>query len=184
VILSSSGVLTGTPTQGGAFSGTITASNGIGNPSSQNFTITVSATFAQWESVYLTPQQLNTAAVSSASATPMHDGIPNLLKYFVGIDPTKSVSNSDRAALPILGYDNTTTAGSSYLTMTYRENELASGMVVNVQTSTDMVTWKTVTPNFTRNLGTDSTTGDPIVEVEVKAGSTRQQFIRLNLSMP
>ena len=184
VTLSSSGYLSGTPTQGGAYSGTITASNGIGSPATQNFTITVSATFAQWESAYLTAQQLQTAAVSSASATPMHDGIPNLLKYFVGIDPTKPVTPADRSALPTLGYDTTTTAGTSYLTMTYRENELASGMAVNVQTSTDMVTWQTVTPNFTRNLGTDSTTGDPIVEVEVKTGSTKQQFIRLNLSMP
>jgi uncharacterized repeat protein (TIGR03803 family) len=39
--LSSSGVLSGVPTATGVFTGTVTASNGIGTPASQSFTITV-----------------------------------------------------------------------------------------------------------------------------------------------
>jgi beta-glucanase (GH16 family) len=41
--LSSAGVLTGTPTQSGTYSGTVTATNGIGTAATQNFTITVAA---------------------------------------------------------------------------------------------------------------------------------------------
>jgi len=39
--LASNGTLTGLPTQAGTYSGTVTASNGIGTPSVQSFTITV-----------------------------------------------------------------------------------------------------------------------------------------------
>jgi hypothetical protein len=42
--LSSTGVLTGTPTQTGTYFGTVTASNGLGTNVTQNFTITISNT--------------------------------------------------------------------------------------------------------------------------------------------
>ncbi len=41
VTLSSSGAITGTPSQSGTFTGTITANNGTGTPATQNFSITV-----------------------------------------------------------------------------------------------------------------------------------------------
>jgi hypothetical protein len=46
--------------------------------------------------------------------------------------------------------------------------ELASGINVNVQISTTCRPGRTLLPNITRNMGTDSVTGDPIVEVEVE----------------
>jgi hypothetical protein len=39
--LSSSGVISGTPTTTGTYTGTITADNGVGTPATQSFSITV-----------------------------------------------------------------------------------------------------------------------------------------------
>jgi hypothetical protein len=90
---------------------------------------------------------------------------------------------SDRTALPTVG--TTTTGGTEYLTLTYRQYASASGITVNVQTSSDLKTWTTVNPpSFSQQIGTDSTTGDPIMEVGVLANGTNKQFIRLNVTMP
>jgi Pro-kumamolisin, activation domain/PQQ-like domain/Putative Ig domain len=184
LILSSTGILSGTATQKGSYTGTIRADNGVGVSATQNFTITVAATLAEWESLYLTAQKMSDQTVSGAAATPLHDGIPNLLKYLFDINPVNPMSAADRAALPVGGIDTTTTPGTQYLTLTFRENESTNGISVHVQTSTDLQAWQTITPNFTRNMGIDSATGDPIVEVEVKTTSNKQQFIRLNVTTP
>ena len=57
-------------------------------------------------------------------------------------------------------------------------------MTINVQTSPDLITWTTVTPSNTLTLGTDPTTGDPLVEVEVLTQGAPKDFIRLNLVVP
>jgi hypothetical protein len=105
-----------------------------------------------------------------------------LLKYVLDIDPAEAMLESDKTALPKVG--TTTISGTHYITLTYRQNPLTSGVTVNVQTSTDLQTWQTVTPDFTQTVGTDATTNDPIVEVEVKETSTSEEFIRLNATMP
>jgi hypothetical protein len=46
-----------------------------------------------------------------------------------------------------------------------------------------MQNWTTVTPNISKQIGTDSTTGDPIIEDEVATTSTTE-FVRLNVTQP
>jgi hypothetical protein len=94
------------------------------------------------------------------TATPENDGVPNLLKYLYDIDPSVPMSASDRGALPTVGIDSTTDPDAEYLTLTYREYALKTGI-------------------------TDSNTGDPIMEVGVIIPSTTtRQFIRLNVTSP
>ena len=177
------GVLSGTPTStaGSPFSITITASNGNSPNATQVFTLKVnpSVNFGLWED---NNNFTGTSTVIGPTATPEHDGMPNLLKYFYDIDPNGPMSGTDRAALPTLGV--TTSGGTEYLTLSYRQYASASGITVNVQTSGDLKTWTTVNPpSFSQQIGTDSTTGDPIMEMGVIAtGAT--QFIRLNVTQP
>jgi len=179
-------VLSGTPqdTTGAPFVINLMVSNGTAPNASQVFTLNVQSdqmTFNQWETFYST---------SGPTTTPQNDGIPNMLKYLYDIDPTKPMSASDRAALPALGIDSTTTPGTEYLTLTYRENPLMTGITVNAQTSPDLKTWTTlktsdVPPDFlSQQVGTDSTTGDPMMEVGVKMNGSTKQFIRLNVTQP
>ena len=76
-----------------------------------------------------------------------------------------------------------------YLTLTYRQYAAESGITINFQTSPDLQTWTTVTPTSTpvsdtvEQIGTDSSTNDPIIQIAVPFSGTRE-FIRLNVTQP
>jgi len=181
--LSSTGVISGTPTQFGTFSGTASATNNIGAAATKNFTVTVLATFNSWASQNFIAQQSGDPTISGPTAMPQNDGVPNLLKYLYNINPTGPMSATDRAALPTVGM--TTTGGVDYLTLSFRQYALKTGITINVQTSSNLQTWTTVSPlDISQQLGTDSTTGDPIMEVGVKLTGATKQFIRLNVTQP
>jgi hypothetical protein len=137
--------------------------------------------FSQWESNYLNPTQMATLAVSAAAATPQNDGCANLLKYLCDINPSGAMTPTDLAALPTVG--TTSISGNSYLTLSYRQNPLVTGMIVNLQTSTDLQKWKTVTPSSIQQVSTDPVTGDPIIQIQVQVKpGTSAEFIRLNVT--
>jgi hypothetical protein len=150
-------------------------------------TITVNAgatlTFTQWESLYFTSAQMANSAVSGPTAMPLGDQVPNLLKYLYDINPAVPMTTSEYAAMQTTDVDTTTTPGTTYLTLTYRQYAKLTGITVQVQVSTDMQNWTTVTPNIIHQVGTDPTTGDPIIEDEVTSTATTE-FIRLNVTQP
>jgi kumamolisin len=118
---------------------------------------------------------------SQPSATPENDGVPNLLKYLFDINPGEEMTAADRAALPTPGI--VTNGSTSYLTLTYRESMIETGVAVNVQTSFDCKTWIAVTNPTTIVTGFDATTQDPILQVQVPIMAS-PQFIRLNVTQP
>lgn len=179
--ISSLGVISGTPTAAGTFTGTVTASNGVGTAATQNFSIAIAATFTTWASQHFTVQQLSNPAISGPTATPENDGVTNLYKYLFDINPTQVMSATDRAALPAVGM--TTNGGTNYLTLTYRENPTTTGLTISVQTSTDLQTWQTVSNPGLTQMGTDPNTGDPIMQVQVPASGSRE-FIQMNVTSP
>lgn len=142
------------------------------------------AAFTQWEALYFTPSQLADPAVSGSSAIPQHDGIPNLFKYLFDINPSHIMTPADRAALPVMGMDTTTTPGTEYLTLQYRQFSSEAGLTINVQISSNLQVWQTVIPNITKQIGVDSITGDPIMKVEVNVTGNPRMFIRLNVTSP
>jgi hypothetical protein len=179
--LSSSGSLAGTPTQTGVFSGTVDAANGVGMNPTQAFSLTVLNTFANWESQYFTALQLTNPAMTGQTADPGNDGVPNLLKYLFDINPTVSISTADRAALPQVSIVNV--SSTNYLVLTFRENSLAGGITVSVQTSPDLVNWTTVTPVLNTSTPIPST-NDTTVQVGVPASSSPMLYIRLRVTSP
>lgn len=185
---SSTGLLGGTPPTTGPSSHpiTITATNGIAPAATQNFTLFIIAPFSQWKAQpgYFTTEQLADPAVSGPTAIPQKDGFSNLLKYIFNINPARPMSSGDRAALPVMAIDTTTTPGTPYLTLTYRQYSLMTGTTINVQTSTDLLTWSTVTPDLAVQTGTDANTGDPIMRVGVKTNDAPKLFMRFNVTQP
>jgi hypothetical protein len=164
------------------------AGNGSYSAYSGTETITVNSgsteTFAQWEAGYFTAAQLANTALTGPTATPENDGVPNLLKYLYDIDPATSMISTDYAAMPATDVDTTTTPGTTYLTLTYRQYAKVTGITIQVQTSPDLQNWTTVTPTISRQTGTDSVTGDPIIEDEVNTNGATSEFIRLNVTSP
>jgi autotransporter-associated beta strand protein len=133
--------------------------------------------FSQWAGFY--------AVSAIPTATPENDGVCNLLKYFFNINPTTTMQAADIAAMPVVG--TMTTGGAQNLTLTYRQYEFATGVTVHVQASTDLHNWTTLDPNqllapYTiQQTGTDSNTGDPIMQVRVPCSGSAE-FIRLNFT--
>jgi len=159
----------------------------LGNIGTLQLTVTTFIeNFNQWSSLYFNAQQLSNPAISGLTASPQNDSIPNLLKFLFQINPAIPMSTSDRAALPIV--ETTLIGQDNYLTLTYRKNRLATGITVNLEISTDLQNWTTVSPSdpnyFTQNLNTDPTTGDPIVQVGVKTAGASKKFIRLDVISP
>ncbi|HUB66114.1 MAG TPA: protease pro-enzyme activation domain-containing protein [Candidatus Methylacidiphilales bacterium] len=160
----------------------VAVSDDYGNQvTSSPFTLTITSTYASWAGLYFTTSQMENSAISGESATPENDGVPNLLKYLFDINPTEVMKASDIAALPVVGI--TTISVTNYLTLTYRQYTLETGLTVNVQTSPDLVNWTTVNNPAIVQTGTDPNTGDPIMQAQVPFNGT-VEFIRLNVTAP
>ena len=86
----------------------------------------------------------------------------------------------DRAALPAA--QMITVGATNYLTLTYQQNSWAAGVSANLQTSTDLKSWQTVTPNLTRTVSTDYVTGDQTFKIGVNVTGLPKQFIRLQVT--
>ena len=144
------------------------------NPNVVTVTLPVEQSFAQWASSH---------GLSGANAAPgavvANDGVSNALKYLIGVNPTASISTSDRNALPTVG--TLTRNGIDYLTLTYRKSVVDGGITAMLQTSSDLKTWTTDDPpDYSNTIGSDPITHDPIVQVGAKLVGGKQ-FIRLEL---
>ncbi len=134
-----------------------------------------------WAAQYFGAAQQADPTISGPTATPQGDGVSNLLKYVLDIDPARSMTTADRTALPAVG--TTTSNGTPYLTLTYRQNALLTGTTVRVHTSPDLVNWTTVTNPTVLATGSDPVTGDPTTQVGVPAAGERE-FVRLLVTGP
>jgi hypothetical protein len=179
-INTTSGLISGTPTTPGTYTVTTIAAN-ASSQDTNTLVITIASaptpnSFALWESGY--------SFAGTATATSQHDGVSNGLKYLYDINPTRPMTAADRAGLPSMGVDTTTTPGTTYLEFTYRQYAALTGVTINLQTSPDLQNWTTVTPDISQEIGTDSTTGDPIMELGVNLNGAARLFIRLDVTGP
>ncbi|MDQ6912599.1 MAG: autotransporter-associated beta strand repeat-containing protein [Verrucomicrobiota bacterium] len=94
------------------------------------------ATFTDWQNSHFTPQQLNDPSISGANADPDHDGLSNLLEYAFNTDP----QNAGSANRPVAAID------ASYFSIIYTKVLGASGLVYDVEQSTTLGQWASVTP--------------------------------------
>lgn len=164
--------------------GTITIqANQMGNntyasatPVQQSFAVSQVMSVSAWQSNY---------SITNLTATPLNDGVPNLFKYLYDINPTRAMSATDRSALPAVSIDSTTTPGTKCLALTFRQYALKTGITVELQTSSDLQSWTTVTPDVNKQIGVDPNTNNPIMEIGVTvATGVAKQFIRLTVTQP
>ena len=154
----------------------------VGSPNMATVTIQELTPYQTWKMNEF-GANATVASIAGDTATPENDGVPNLLKYLYDIDPATPMTAADRAALPTVG--TTTNGATQYLTLTYRQYALESGLTINVQISPDLQTWTTVNPpDLSQQVGTDPITFDPIMEKGVNTHGATTEFIRLNVSMP
>jgi hypothetical protein len=120
--------------------------------------------------------QLADPNVCGLSASPQNDGISNLLKYLYNINPARPMTSNDCSALPTSGFQMI--GGTRYLTLNYRRNATLNAILVSVQSSSDLRNWTTISNPTVVQVGTDATTNDPIMQVQV-AATGAVKFLRL-----
>jgi hypothetical protein len=110
------------------------------------------------------------------TANPAGDGVPNLIKYALGLDPYTPASASQ---LPTGSIQPD--SGQSYLTLTANPVAQAPDVTYAVEVSGDLQTW-TSGPPFTVTLTNTAT--QLIVRDNIPFGSAIMRFIHLRVSDP
>ena len=101
--------------------------------------------YGSWKaSAFTSPADRDDPAISGEPATPAHDGITNLMKYALALDPMSCGTGGLPAVSPQDGY----------LTLTYRRNKLATDVTYSVQ-ATDSLDGDNWQPAFTVLSQTD-----------------------------
>lgn len=139
--------------------------------------LTVQPTFAAFASQYFNPAQLADPAVSGPTANPAHDGMSNLLKYALGLDPTQPDA---QAGGPVI-----TTAGGA-LTLTFVRPPGLTGITYVPEVSGDLQTWSSG-PAATQTVSTtllDAQHEQVVVRDLVPISGTAKRFIRLEVKQP
>jgi hypothetical protein len=165
--LASAGITTGTAAVPGAtFSYTF--------PSYSMSVLVVKSQFEAWRERNFTAAQLNNWSVSGDAANPSGDGIPNLMKYALGLTPNKTASSG----LPVLG--QVSVSGKTYLTLTFTDQAALTDIAYTVQVSSDLQTWQSGTSYAVR---TDNGTTNTAVFRDLTAiGDTPRHFMRLSVT--
>ncbi len=130
-------------------------------------TLVESASFSDFQTQLLAS---NPNASTLPTADDDGDGVPLLLEYAFGLDPTKNSASS-------LPAPTTATVNSiEYLTLKFRK--VQSNVVYAVETSNDLTSWTNLNAVLLQDGGT---TGDTIVGVPM---NTQAVFMRLKVSIP
>ncbi len=138
------------------------------------------STYAAWKTNYFTTTELTNSAVSGDTANPIGDGIPNLMKYALALNPKV---NSGSSGLPQRGL--ITTNSNNYLTLTYRRNASAVDILYAVQASGALTDGAWSTNGVTTVSIVDSNTFSLVtVRDGVPMNSTTCRFMRLRVTKP
>ena len=169
------GVITGTPTTSGTFVASIGAGNqsGLGTATWTLIVPPIGTAYQSWQSLVFTSPQLSLPTISGDTATPMGDGISNLMKYALGMNPNVSYSGAS-AQMPQAGVS--TVGPNQYLTLTFTGT--ASDVIYSVQVISDLTgAWTTL---YSSVLGTAP--GTVTVSDTVPITSSTKRFMRLQVS--
>ncbi len=109
----------------------------LGNPATATLTIQDPPVDA-WRFAHFGPNA-NDPAVAGDTAAPAGDGIANLTKYVLGLDPNANASAT--SALPVAG--SIQVSGQTYLTLTFGRDTSVTDATCVIEQSTDLQSWNT-----------------------------------------
>jgi hypothetical protein len=178
-----SGLISGTVSASGTSSVVLSAANASGSTSATVSLTMIGTPFGAWQSRYFNAAQLSSANISGDTATPAGDGITNLMKYALNLNPWLNGAQG----LPQSG--SVAVSGSNYLSLTYTKVIAATDVTYTPQVSSDLKTWNSG-PSYTA-LVSSSNNGDQITQtviyrdlVPLNAPGTPRQFFRLQVTGP
>jgi len=173
------GLISGTATVSGTIG--LSASN-LGGTGTAALNLSVETPYAIWQSQQFLTSNLANPQISSETADPAGDGIPNLMKYALDLNPfTDGV-----AGLPVQSI--ITTGSGNYLALTFTQVNSATDITYTVQVSNDLQSWNSG-PSYTSTTSVVSTPGATTQTVTVQSitpmtGSAPMQYLRLQVTGP
>jgi hypothetical protein len=175
VVVNGDNTVTYTPatsyTGGDSFS--YTAMDGRGLTASATVNVTISA--AQGYSAWATAHNL-TGNNALDSASPAKDGIANLIKYALGLDPNKMVwqiTDGITPGLPWVFVEGTNEC------MIYQKDTSKTDLTYTSQAATDLTTWST--SGITETV--QSTSGNiQTIKAVIAMGTNTKKFMRLHVT--
>jgi pectate lyase len=156
-------------TNAGTYSVIVTNSAGPASSRYAVLTVNVPGGFAAWQSANFTSQQLTNPAISGLNATPAGDGVPNLVKYALGLPPFVP------ATQPLVTLQPPNSQGA----LVYHRPASVNDVIYQAETSTDLVNWST-TGVTQQNTGTDGN-GLQIWQATYSGPGSDKRYFRLTL---
>jgi hyaluronate lyase len=128
--------------------------------------------FIGWQNVYFTPAQLANPAISGPTADPAQDGINNLMKYALMLNPWQTAQNSIQAGI----------AGGNF-TFTYPRRDWAADLQYSVDESTNLASWDASGTQFSQSVVSDNGLAQVVQVTESSAGKPYpSRFFRLRIN--
>jgi len=139
---------------------TVATSGAAGKSCHANFSYNLT-NFIAWQNVHFTPAQLADPIISGPTADPEHDGISNLMKYALMLDPWQPAANT----VPI----QTSIVGGNFA-FTYTRREWAADLQYSIDVSTNLTSWDTSGTQFSQSVLSDDGTKQAVQVTESSAG--------------
>jgi pectate lyase len=158
-------------TNAGFYSVVVTNSAGPATSAFAQLTLNSGATgFSSWQATNFTPAQLADPNISGPDATPAGDGVPNFLKYALGLAPFVP------AQQPLVGFQFLNGEG----VLSYDRPANVTDATYEVDVSTNLLTW--TTNGVTLSLVGTNGAGLQIWEGHYSGPSNTQRFFKLLIS--
>jgi hypothetical protein len=140
----------------------------------QQFT-TNPAPYDLWNESQFSTAQLANPNVSGDTIAPSGDGVPNLMKYALGMTATAD----SIVGLPISG--TAVINGTNCLTFTYTKMDAATDITYHPEWSSDLSTWSTT--GFTEVILSDNGTSQQVQD-SIPITGTQSIFFHLRVTTP
>jgi hypothetical protein len=130
--------------------------------------------FIAWQNVHFTPAQLADPTISGLTADPEHDGISNLMKYALMLDPWQPTANTVPIQTGIIGGN---------FAFIYTRREWAADLQYSIDVSTNLTSWDTSGTQFNQSVLSDDGTKQAVQVTESSAGKPYpSRFFRLRIT--
>jgi hypothetical protein len=164
------------PVTGTSTNATITVSAGAGSIWYELEVAPFLVGFDLWRSTNFTAMEFTNAAISGESAAPAGDGVPNLVKYYLGL-PAKTIAPSDRLPQGSLSV----VSNLLHLALIYERDKAALDVNAFAEVSADLAGWLSG-PSYTETADvTDLGVRD---RTPISAAPARFMRLRLQRQLP
>jgi hypothetical protein len=145
-------------------------------PSYSMTVLVVKSQFENWREQNFTTAQLSNWSISGDSGQPAVDGLPNLLKYALGLNPNAPAVSG----LPAVG--QMPLDGKTYPTLTFTDQSTLTDITYTVQVSSDLINWQSGSLYTVRV--DNGTTNTAVFRTLTAIEDAPRQFMRLSIIRP